>query len=173
MTTTGVSASIPVSLALVETLAGRPRAQTVALELGQAHWDDAHPGQDFQLGPRHIYTATRNATAFWRHETLQARLTAGTDDLRLALTADAYARSYRTSVVGVASEPGPVRLASGLAYLPDQVSSADMPSLPMDNTLAPTPTPLLDGILRGMSARYGRATAGFVALQLEYPMREP
>lgn len=173
VTTTGVSASIPVSLALVETLAGRPRAQTVALELGQAHWDDAHPGQDFQLGPRHIYTATRNATAFWRHETLQARLTAGTDDLRLALTADAYARSYRTSVVGVASEPGPVRLASGLAYLPDRVSSADMPSLPMDNTLAPTPTPLLDGILRGMSARYGRATAGFVALQLEYPMREP
>ena len=76
-------------------------------------------------------------------------------------------------MVAVASEPGPVRLASGLAYLPDQVSSADMPSLPMDNTLAPTPTPLLDGILRGMSARYGRATAGFVALQLEYPMREP
>lgn len=43
----------------------------------------------------------------------------------------------------------------------------------MDNTLVPTATPLLDGILRGMSARYGRATAGFVALQLEYPMREP
>ncbi len=170
VTTTGVSASIPVSLALVEVLAGPVRARALARSLGQEDWGDAHPGAGFRLGPRHLYTAAGNMVAFWRHETLWAPLAPGMDDLRLALTADAYARSYRTSVAAVAPGQEPVRLASGLTYLPDPVSPpASARPLFLDNTAGPTGIPLLEGILRELAARYGPATATFVALQLEYP----
>lgn len=174
VTTTGVSASIPVSLALVETLAGRPRAQVLARQLGLADWGDAHPGKDFHLGPRHLYTAASNIAAFWRHETLRVELAPGMDDLRLALLADAYARSYRTSVVAAAPRPQPVRLASGLAYLPEPIPPAGLSlPLPLGALTARGDTPVLDAILHEMAVRYGPATARFVALQLEYPMDPP
>ncbi|CAB3665465.1 hypothetical protein LMG3458_00816 [Achromobacter deleyi] len=169
VTTTGVSASIPVSLALVETLAGRERAEALARQLGESRWDAAHPSRGFRLGPRHLYTAARNAARFWNHETLQAGLAPDVDDLVLALTADAYARSYRTSVTGVAQGREAVRLASGLAYLPDTAATPQALSRPLPVLEAERTAPLLDGILAGIEARYGHASAAFVALQLEYP----
>lgn len=175
VTTAGVSASIPVSLALVEALAGRPRAQALARELGEAAWDVAHPGWAFRLGPRHLYTAAANAVALWRHETLVARLSPGADDLLVALAADAFARSYRTSVVGRTDDAGPVTLASGLVYLPDDdgdAGEASLPGLaepPVAVGESPGPAAVVARILDLLQDRYGQATADFVALQLEYP----
>lgn len=174
VTTTGVSASIPVSLALVEALAGRSRAQALARELGEAEWGVDHPGGDFRLGPRHLYTAAANAVAFWRHETLVARLSPGADDLFMALAADAFARSYRTSIIGRTDDGGEVTLASGLVYLPDDGGGGGEASLPW---LAANPVAMgappgpaaVARVLDLLQDRYGQATADFVALQLEYP----
>ena len=178
VTTTGVSASIPLSLALVETLAGRPKAQELARALGEDEWDDAHAASAFRLRPKHVSTAIKNTAAFWRHETLVARLVPGGDDLRLALAADAFARSYRTSVVGAAADAKPVALASGLVYLSDGrgwAAGTPIPQLPGqgDGLEAALARPVLAGILELLQARYGQATADFVALQLEYPRSQP
>ncbi|MBR8653607.1 DJ-1/PfpI family protein [Achromobacter sp. Marseille-Q0513] len=178
VTTTGVSASIPLSLALVETLAGRPKARELARALGEDAWDDAHAAAAFRLRPKHVSTAVKNTAAFWRHETLVARLVPGGDDLSLALSADAFARSYRTSVVGASVDAQPVALASGLVYLSDGrgwAAGSPMPRLPgrengLDAALA---RPALAEVLELLQARYGQATADFVALQLEYPRPQP
>lgn len=170
VTTTGVSASIPASLALVQTLAGPQRAQALARELGAAGWDTAHPSAEFRLTARHLATAAGNWLAFWGHERLQAALTPGGDDVALALVADAYARSYRTTVDSVSSGPATVRMASGLVFLPDTVRP---PSTPSNTSALPRPTApavaALDQALVDIGQRYGQGTAAFVALQLEYP----
>ena len=49
VTTTGVSASLPVALALVETLAGAERARAVATALGMPSWGPAHRSERFGL----------------------------------------------------------------------------------------------------------------------------
>lgn len=174
VTTTGVSASIPLSLALVERLAGTLRARELAQELGEETWDDAHAGSAFHLRPRYVYTAVKNALAFWRHETLVAKLLPGADDLRLALATDAFARSYRTSVVGVTVDSKPVALASGLVYLSDgnePAAGSSMLQLPESGagTHGSLGRSLLSRILEQLQNRYGQPTAEFVALQLEYP----
>ena len=168
VTTTGVSASVPVSLALVEAIGGRARAIEVARRLGAGGWDDAYDAAPFQLGVRDLYTAARNWLAFWRHETLGAALRPGADDVALALVADAYARTYRTQVVATAPSPAGVRLRSGLVFLPERHGAALPAPLPDAGAGLPA-VPALAAALRGIAARYDDATAGFVALQLEYP----
>ena len=177
VTTTGVSASIPLSLALVEVIAGQSKARELARDLGEQGWEDTHNGSAFRLRPGHVATAAKNAVALWNHETLVARLSPGADDLRLALAADAFARTYRTAVVGATIDAAPVALASGLIYLSDSGGWGAGDPLPLqarepgpDRTAA---RPVLADILELLRTRYGQDTAEFVALQLEYPGPRP
>jgi len=170
VTTTGVTASIPVSLALVEAIGGTARAAEVARRIGAAGWSDAYTATPFQLGARNLYTAARNTLAFWRHEDLGAALQAGGDDIALALAADAFARTYRSRVLASAPTPAGVRLRSGLVFLPDRGDAAGA-ALPQSTAHASAlaAVPALDATLRDIAQRYGADTADFVALQLEYP----
>jgi len=170
VTTTGVTASIPVSLALVEAIGGTARAAEVARRIGAAGWSDAYAATPFRLGARHLYTAARNTLAFWRHEDLGAALQAGGDDIALALAADAFARTYRSRVLAIAPVPAGVRLRSGLVFLPDRGDAAGA-ALPQAtaHVSALAAVPALDATLRDIAQRYGADTADFVALQLEYP----
>jgi transcriptional regulator GlxA family with amidase domain len=54
ITTTGVSAALPVSLALVEAIAGPTRAAALAKELGASSWNEVHQSSDFELTARMI-----------------------------------------------------------------------------------------------------------------------
>ena len=91
MTTTGVSASIPASLALVSALAGPAAARDGA---ARAHaWSDVHDGSRFALTARAVAVALTNRVAFWRHETFDLPVETGFDELPVALTADAWART--------------------------------------------------------------------------------
>ena len=47
-TTTGVTASMPMSLTLIEAIAGRERAEAVARDLGLTHWDARHDSGAFR-----------------------------------------------------------------------------------------------------------------------------
>ena len=42
VTTTGITASMPMSLTLIEAIAGREKAESVARDLGLDHWDARH-----------------------------------------------------------------------------------------------------------------------------------
>jgi hypothetical protein len=90
-------------------------------------------------------------------------------EVALALTADAYSRTYRSKAVSISSSAAEVRTRGGLLILPDRLTgSPKTPNCilnPLDDT---KPVVALDAALRDIADTYGRATAAFVALQLEY-----
>ncbi len=171
-TTTGVSASIPLSLALVEAIAGSGRADTLARALGLAAWDESHRSDAFQLGGARVRTFLANRLAVWRHETIGVPVDPGVDEVALALTADAYSRTARSQVVTLAAATGPVVTRGGLRLLPDRVTGPDGRAGGMDVVVEPGAgrgaARALDDALDGVAARYGARTADFVALQVEY-----
>ncbi|MGN8118119.1 DJ-1/PfpI family protein [Labrys sp. 22185] len=169
MTTTGVSASIPASLALIEALAGRARAENVAAITGDQAWKPAHDSSRFRLTAGHIWTVTKNALSPWRHETLSIPTADGFDEIALALTADAWSRTYRSQAI-VGPSKGPVRSRHGLLLLPDIARANEHFQLPLPRTRS---AKALDDALSAIATRYGNATADLVALQLEYARNDP
>jgi transcriptional regulator GlxA family with amidase domain len=161
ITTSGVTAALPLSLALVEAIAGKPRAVILAREFGVQDWSPRHDSQRFSLGASGYLTAAGNYLARWNHEVFGVPLQQGFDEVSLALAADAWARTFRTEVRGNAAHP--VSSAGGLLFLPD--SPADHPVLP---GLGATAIPTLDSALDAIARRYGESTRRLVAAQLEY-----
>jgi putative intracellular protease/amidase len=170
ITTSGVSASIPISVALVEAIGGRKRAEEIALFLGIKDWSPVHNSEQFKLGAGSIYTVLRNKAMFWRHEALGLEVADGADEISVALVADAWARTRRSQAISVAASDRPVQTRRGLMLIPDRVANGSrQPTrmLPGFDTLPPAQT--LDRALEGIAASYGADTAAFVALTMEYP----
>lgn len=90
----------------------------------------------------------------------------GVDEITLAFTADAWARSKRSQVCAVASDQQPLSSRSGVTILPDYASaSAEAPqTLPLTEAL---PGQVLERALAGLARRYGHRTAFLVALEFE------
>ncbi|MFJ3263895.1 DJ-1/PfpI family protein [Pseudomonas sp. NPDC086581] len=165
ITTSGVTAALPLSLALVEAIAGKPRAARLAREFGVQDWSPRHDSQRFSLGASGYLTAAGNYLALWNHEVFSVPLEQGFDEVSLALAVDAWARTFRTEVRGSAAQPA--SSAGGLLFLPD--SPADHPALP---GLGATAIPTLDSTLDAIARRYGESTRRLVAAQLEYASSE-
>jgi transcriptional regulator GlxA family with amidase domain len=168
-TTTGITASMPVSLTLIEAIAGRAKAQAVASGLGLADWDARHNSDAFRFTRDFALTAMRNTLAFWKYEKLGIALTPGVDEVSLALVADAWSRTYRSRAVTFAATADVVDSRNGIRIVPDQVATT-WPVL-QRLTLAGDrpPARALDDALAEIAARYDARTAHFVAMQLEYP----
>jgi putative intracellular protease/amidase len=170
VTTAGTSAAIPVSLALVEAMAGRARAASLAAELGaEPRWGPDHASERFKLDAGQVLTATGNAVAFWRHEDVGILLEPGIDEIALALQAEVYSATRRSTAYTVTPGPIPVISKRGLAIIADRASGASAPQrmLPVSDFVAPLRA--LDQALKGVETDYGRATATWVAVQMEYP----
>ncbi len=166
-TTTGISASMPMSLTLIEAIAGRDKAEATARDLGLAQWDARHRSAAFRFTRPFALTVMGNTLAFWKREALGIELVPGVDEVSLALVADAWSRTYRSRAVAFAPAPGPVESRHGLRIRPDRVS-ADWPAqrlLPAI-TAAPPAQALNDALAR-IEGRYGAKTAEVVAMQLE------
>ncbi len=172
-TTTGITASMPISLTLIEAIAGRERAEAVAQEIGLTHWDARHDSDAFKFTRPFALTAIGNTVAFWNREQLGIELTPGIDEVSLALVADAWSRTYRSRAMTFSRTDGPQQTRNGIRILPDQIA----PSWPSEHLLPAVgdrqPARALDEALDGITARYGQATADFVAMQLEYPKPAP
>jgi putative intracellular protease/amidase len=167
VTTTGVTASVPVSIAIVEAIAGRARAESLARELGVTDWSARHDSDAFRLG-HHLWTGVRNTLAFWGHQTLGIPVEEGVDEIALALTANAYSVTYRSRAATISPESR-VTTRRGITLLPDLSG----PGRGVAALLAPVPRTeparALDAALADIAHRYGGSTASFVALLLEYP----
>jgi putative intracellular protease/amidase len=172
ITTTGVTASLPASLMLVEEIAGRERAVALAHELGVPAWDASHDSARFQLDRGHVETAAANWLAFWRWERVGVPIAPGIDEIGLAFTADALSRTYRSSSTVVAKGTGPITTRRGLTIVPDPIAPTVDRVEPIPRA-DEGPARALDGTLAVIAERYGPATASFVALQLEYPWNTP
>jgi putative intracellular protease/amidase len=167
-TTTGITASMPMSLTLIEAIAGRDKAREVGRDIGVMHWDARHNSDAFQFTRPFALTAIGNRLAFWRQEQLAIELAPGVDEVSLALVADAWSRTYRSRAVTFAGTAGAQRTRNGIRIIPDQVAT----SWPAERLLPAIgdqqPAQALDQALHGIAARYGMRTADFVAMQLEY-----
>jgi putative intracellular protease/amidase len=167
-TSTGITASMPATIALVEAIAGRSRAEQVARALGVANWDARHRSSAFRLTWEHRKTFLRNWLSFWRRETIGAPLSEGVDEIVLALTADAYSRTALSAVATVGAGGRAVRSRHGLL-----IHSNSSPGAAVDHMLpalrSDYPGATLDRELAHIASRYGRPTADIVALAVEYP----
>lgn len=171
-TTTGISASMPMMLTLIEAIAGGGKAQAVAADLGASTWDARHNSKAFDFTRPFAVTAMGNLAAFWKRENIGIELTAGMDEVSLALVADAWSRTYRSSSVTFAASDAPITMRGGLRILPDEVATA----WPADRTVAAqqpgeSASAALDRTLDEINQRYGADTRDFVAMQLEYPLK--
>jgi putative intracellular protease/amidase len=170
-TTTGITASMPMSLTLIEAIAGRDKAAAIAGEIGLANWDARHESDAFKFTRPFALTAIGNTAAFWNREQLGIELKEGVDEVSLALVADAWSRTYRSRAVTFAGTADAQASRNGIRIVPDQVV-ADWPA----ERLLPSvgdrkPAAVLDDTLRNITARYGARTTDVVAMQLEYPRR--
>lgn len=167
-TATGITASLPLMLALVEAIGGREVAQDAARELGVDHWDARHASGAFALNAAHRWTFVRNKLRFRARQEREAAID-GVDEIALGIAIDAYSRTELVSVVSLASAPQ-VRSKRGLVLLAGRVGDISalrhpLPTLPKQ--AAETPRFMLDRI----ESEFDPRTARYVALTLEYPWR--
>lgn len=169
VTTTGITASMPMMLTLIEAIAGREKADAVAADLGVTRWDGRHASDAFRLTRPFALTVLGNRLAIWNRDRLGIELRPGMDEVSLALVADAWSRTYRSQALTFAGSTAPVETRNGARILPDRMVSA----WPADRVVAveidERPAIVLDDTLRVIGDRYGDATANVVAMQLEYP----
>jgi putative intracellular protease/amidase len=166
VTTTGITASIPLSLAMVEAIAGPEPAERLAAEIGVESWGAEHDSEAFAHGESYVWTVVRNQAAVWGHDTFALPVQGGVDDIALALTADAWSRTYRSRALTFAETLEPVQTRAGLSLLPDGRLSEMGREIELE---VGEGAEVLDEVLMEMEERYGRRTAGWVARQIEYP----
>jgi putative intracellular protease/amidase len=164
VTTSGVSASVPATLALLEHIAGREPVEAYARQLGIDGWTPEHDGASFTLSGRAMRTAAFNWLAFWNHERFALTAPEGVEEAQLAFVPDAYARTYRSSIALQGQQPQ-VRSKHGLIF-----HSAPSTARELDAAILQQPVgKALDAVLEQIGREQGLATSDFVALQLEYP----
>lgn len=174
----GISASLPISIALVEAIAGHDRAATLADALGAADWSAAHNSDVFRprFGVNLMALLRTNYTNAHLHtmQRIGIPVASGVDEIALAFTADAYSRTGRSRAYALSNSDAPVPTRHGLTVLPDLVTNGPTPA---DRTLpsfdATLPARTLDNALAGIAATFGRSTAYGVAIDLEYPGFKP
>jgi putative intracellular protease/amidase len=168
-TSTGITASIPATVALVEAIAGREKAQRLAQDLGVANWDARHRSASFQLTWKHQKTFLRNWLSIWRRETLGIPVNEAVDEISLGLTVDAYSRTALSTVVTVGTSGEAVRSRHGLMIHPN----TPHPTAVVDHMLPPprseAPALAIDSELAHIASRFGLPSADIVALVTEYP----
>jgi len=171
----GVSASIPISFALVEAIAGHARAAELARQMGVSEWGTQHDSDFFHFGLRSyaMYGTAIVSGWFGRRETVGVPVSPGVDEIAVALTADVYSRTYRgVKAWTVAASAEPVRTLSGLTLVPDRVvggpgaSDRLLPASPDTRSMQ-----VLDQVLDRVSREYGRVAAASAAYDLEYARR--
>lgn len=163
ITTTGVSASIPASLALVEGIAGREAALATATRLQARDWSPRHKTSEFAIEKSDYAVGVGNLGAKWKHDVAEVPLSDGVDEIAVGLLTDAWRRGMLSKVV-VAGQ-GPVRSRHGLTIMPDapHAEGSIVLTPPAGGSAA-----VLDWALAEMTRRYGPETARLAWLGMEY-----
>jgi transcriptional regulator GlxA family with amidase domain len=168
-TTTGITASMPMMLTLIEAIAGRQKAEAIARDLGLSAWSSRHASSAFRFTRPFATTVLGNVLAFWNREEVGVELRPGMDEVSLALVADAWSRTYRSKAVTFSASPGAVQTRNGIRVIP-QDTAANWSAQKRVSVFADArPLEALNKTLLAIAARYGERTTDIVAMQLEYP----
>ncbi|MGE0210732.1 MAG: DJ-1/PfpI family protein [Parvibaculaceae bacterium] len=168
VTTTGITASMPVTLMLIEAIAGREKAQAVAADLGLSVWNASHASSRFKLTRPFASTVAGNVLAFWNYERFGFELQPGMDEVSMALVLDAWSRTYKSDTISFAASRGPVETRNGVRVIPDEIAADRPQENRLPTSIGRKPASALDQALKDIVARYGEPTADVVAMQLEY-----
>lgn len=164
----GISAAQPLALALVEAIAGREKAASVAAGLGGDDWSSHHDSGVYAPKFGHNLSVwLTHYTDQWLHgvNDIGLPLSEGFDEISLAYTSDAYTRTHRSRVLIVAASDAALASRHGLRILPDRVTgAADAPT-----AMLPVLAGSLDRVLANIADSHGARTAQRVALEFEYP----
>ena len=171
-TTTGITASVPMMLTLIEAIAGAEKTGLVARDLGVDRWDARHASSAFRLSRPFATTVLGNLLAFWDRDELGIALEPGLDEVSMAHVADAWSRTYRSRAITFAASESAIVTANGVRILPDRVASTWAGERTVSIYPNQPPETALDLGLRAIADRYGQRTARVVAMQLEYPHTE-
>lgn len=165
----GITAAIPASLALVEAIGGTARAQELATELGVANWGPQHDSEAFRLTFGDGLAAAAN-TFFRAKQDVGVPISPGVDEIALALTAEAYTATLRGRVFALAESLAPVKTRGGLMVVPHRVAGQGEPlDLVLPEWDATPSGQVPDKVIKDIAMRYGAAEARFVYLEWEYP----
>jgi putative intracellular protease/amidase len=167
ITTTGVSASLPASMMLVERIGGRASAAATARRIGVARWDDTHHTDDFAVTKWMYVRGVANALAWWRHDAIAVPVVDGVDEIALALTLDAIPRTMRGQPITWSADGGPVTGRQGLRMSVDRGRAA-VPADAKEMRLPASPASALDTAIATLSAWYGPGAGRLVAMGMEY-----
>lgn len=170
ITTAGVTASLPISLAIVESIAGFRKAKDIARELGISNWDSTHNSDVFHFGWDEYSTAAMNLTFIWNYETIEIPIYQGIDEISVALVADAYSRTYKSKAMVVTSPNQSIVTKSGIRFVSD-ANKEDQNQGVLSKKIAKETKPVdeLKKTLLEIENRYGLKTLRFVTTQMEYP----
>lgn len=169
VTTTGITAALPMMLSLIEAIAGREKAETVARDLGVDTWGMRHASGAFRLTRQFATTVLANRMAFWNRDVWGIELQPAMDEVSLAMIADAWSRTYRSNAVTFAASSSAIMTANGIRVLPDRVEDGWSEDRQVSIYPDQHPTEALDLTLEQITDRYGAPTTNVVAMQLEYP----
>ena len=167
ISTAGISASLPASIALVEAIGGRRKADALAKKLGVGDWSAKHDSDAFSLRPGEtLATGRADSTA----ETVGLPLKDEIDEIALGFTADAFSHTGHSRVVLLSPNAAAVRTRHGLTILADGFSDGLQKTTRLLPPLSSSsPAKALDRSLETISQWYGRAAAYVAARMMEYP----
>jgi putative intracellular protease/amidase len=168
VTSAGITAAMPVSIALVTAIAGKEQADALAQRLGVADWSTRHDSDAFGFTMMDGVTAARNK-ALHASEQVGVRVAPGVDEIGLAWQVEAYAATLRGQIVSLADTAGPVKTRGGLTLLPDRVGGIGKLDRLLPPLEATPPGKVLDLALKDIGTRYGERTLRLVLLEIEYP----
>lgn len=168
VTTSGVSASMPAALYVVELIAGREVALKAAQAQGLTDYSTAHDSAAFFIGWRDYAMAAWSYLTTWPRDAYVLEVSNGVDEVAVAFAGDMLPRTYRARVAFA----GDVTTKHGLHLLrnedvPEGASKVMLGGGAGDVVVGGGARAAEDvtAYLRG---RYGAAMAQFVAAQMEY-----
>ena len=165
----GISAAMPTSIALVEAIAGTARAELLAKSLGVAYWGPKHDSAvfGFRFGDG---ASAISSSVFRSRQQIGISVDTGVDEIAVSFLAEAYSATMRAQVYTVGPTSAQVRTLGGLMLVPDRVAGQgkqfDLLLPASDGTPAAL---VLDKAIEDITARYGKSAARFVVLEAEYP----
>jgi putative intracellular protease/amidase len=171
ITTTGVSASLPAAIMLVERIGGRAAAEATARRIGVASWSDAHRTDDYAVSKWMYVKGAANYVAWWRHDSVAVPVADGVDEIALALTVDAIPRTIRGRPFTWSADGRAVTGRQGLRLSVDRARSGvprNGREIRLPSSSAP-PASALDSAIATLGTWYGPGPARLVVMSMEYP----
>jgi putative intracellular protease/amidase len=165
----GISAAMPTSIALVEAIAGTERAEALAKSLGVGYWGPKHDSDVFGFTAGDGASAISNAV-FRSRQQIGVPVSAGVDEIAVSFLAEAYSATMRAQVYTVGPTSAPVRTLGGLMLVPDRIAGQGKQlDLVLPTSNGTSAALVLDKAIEDIATRYGKSAARFVVLEAEYP----